>query len=118
MNDYKQVADALKNGADPARLCETCPWGRHCIEPPTMTSEEVEAGKQDAMREDEEKARERQMRGEDPGVPIGMLLSTVMLSGRDTSAQVCPVFALRLKSSDGENIVKGLKVRMQSEVTA
>jgi hypothetical protein len=112
--DYKAVDDALNSGADPAMLCATCPWDRYCVTPPTMTRAEVDQQIAEAQRKDEVEAAARQASGREAGMPVGMLLSALTLAGRDKTALICPVFALRLRSSGGRQIVDGLKERMQS----
>jgi hypothetical protein len=114
VNDYRAVDDALNSGADPAMLCATCPWDRYCVTPPTMTRAEVEKQIAEAKREDEEEAAASRAAGRDAGMPVGMLLSALALGGRDKTALICPVFALRLRSSGGRQIVDRLKERMQS----
>jgi len=41
MSDYTKVSEALAEGVPPAAICSTCPWDRFCIEPPTMTKDDV-----------------------------------------------------------------------------
>ena len=53
------------------------------------------------------------MMGRDEGMPTGSLLTALMFAGKDTSAQVCPVFALRLRSSGGRKIADTFKGLMQ-----
>lgn len=110
---YDQVKKALADGADPAMLCMTCPWDRFCIQPPAMTRQEVDAqikaaGDQDRTEHDRALARGEQP----PGMPVGMLLTALTMAGRDSQAQVCPVFAARLRSSDGRVIVDGIRAQM------
>jgi hypothetical protein len=114
MTDYKPVQDALASGADPAMLCTTCPWDRNCITPPSMTSAEVEAKIKKATDEDMAKAAQARATGQAEAMPVGSLLTALTLGGRDTSAQVCPVFALRLKSSGGRQIAESVRSSMQS----
>jgi hypothetical protein len=99
---YPQVAEALKNGADPNMLCMTCPWDRHCLTPPIMTSAEVEAEIEKAKQEDERRMREAAVSGTDPGLPMGSLVTIMAVGGRDTLAKLCPVLALRLRMPEGE----------------
>ena len=113
MADYRSVTDALASGADPSMLCMTCPWDRFCITPPSMTAEEVRRSLDDAKRKDEEAAEAAKAKGESAGRPVGMLISTIVVAGRDTQAQVCPVFALRLRSADGGTLVAGIRKSMQ-----
>ena len=114
MTDYRQVQEALKAGASPEMLCMTCPWDRYCVTPPSMTSAEVKTQLDEAMAKDKRHADEKKARGEEPGMPVGGLLTALMLSGRDTAAQICPVLAMRLRTSEGRELVDGLKNRMQS----
>jgi hypothetical protein len=99
---YKTVADALTSGADPAMLCQTCPWDRYCITPPTMTSDDIKRMQAEA------EAKERAA-GEKDKMPIGSLLTALVFGGRDTQAELCPVFAVRLKAASGKQISEMLK---------
>lgn len=112
MADYTAVEKALSEGADPALLCGTCPWDRYCITPPTMTKAEVDAKIAEATKKDEEQAREAQARGERGSMPMGTLLTAMTLGGRHMSATVCPVFALRLRSSAGQALAMQTKETM------
>lgn len=114
MADYRAVADALKNGADPAMLCGTCPWDRYCISPPSMTTREVEAKQREAEEKDKARAEEQRRTGQKVDLPVGALLTAVMYSGKDLDAKVCPVFSNRLRSSSGRDIVDSLKNQMQT----
>ncbi|MCU1590055.1 MAG: hypothetical protein JWP11_1311 [Frankiales bacterium] len=114
MNDYAKVQQALAAGAAPAMLCATCPWDRFCLTPPTMTSDEVRAAIDKASAEDERKAHAAEVAGKTPGMPIGMLLTAVTVSGRDTSSTCCPVFSLRLRTSRGREAVDMVKNAMQA----
>ena len=111
MNDYRAVSDALVKGASPAMLCATCPWDRYCISPPQMTRDEVQSRMKEAEAKDlvKEKAGE----GKSSGVPINTILNLVTFASKDLEAMVCPVFALRLRGSDGRSIVDGLKANMK-----
>lgn len=111
MADYDQVSKALASGADPAMLCMTCPWDRYCVQPPAMTRADIDAELAKAKRED------MAQKGPDgPGIPMHTLLTAMTTSGRDNLGQMCPVFALRLRSPDGRTIADGLKATMQAEV--
>lgn len=112
-NDYDAVGKALSTGADPAMLCGMCPWDRHCISPPTMTRADIDSQIADATRKDEQAVAERKAAGQD-AFPVGLLLTTLVVAGRDKSALVCPVFALRLRSSGGRRLADGFKETMQS----
>ena len=114
MSDYSAVKKALTDGAQPAMLCATCPWDRTCIAPPTMTSAEIDAKMAEAAAQDDQKLAEAQTRGQQPALPVGSLLTALTYAGKDTSAQVCPVYALRLRSSGGRRIADTMKAAMQS----
>lgn len=102
---YQQVSDALRNGADPAMLCMTCPWDRNCITPPAMTRAEVEERIAAAEQKD-------QARGE--GLPVHTLMVAAMVGGADTKSSICPVLAMQLRTSEGRGIVDTLKAHMQA----
>lgn len=112
MNDFKRVAEALQQGADPEMLCSTCPWDRHCITPPSMTSEDIEREQAKMKRQDEETAAKMRAEGKDGGMPMGSLLGALMYAGKDTQAGVCPVFSARLRSSEGRMLADLLKKTM------
>ncbi len=113
MSDYSAVQKALTSGADPAMLCATCPWDRTCLAPPTMTTGEIDAKVNEARAEDDKRRAEAQALGKPPDMPVGSLMTALVFAGKDTSAQVCPVFTLRLRSSNGRQIADGLKASMQ-----
>lgn len=112
MSDYEPVKKALSSGLDPAMLCQTCPWDRNCITPPTMTSGEVEKRLADAQAKDEEEMKAAQARGEQR-MPVASLVTALTFGARDTQAQVCPVFALRLRSGGGRRIADDIRASMQ-----
>lgn len=114
MSDYQAVTRALEDGADPGMLCTTCPWDRICIIPPVMTSAEIDQEVKKATEKDRAEMTRARLLGEDPGIPAGSLLTVLMIAGQDTSAQVCPVFALRLRSSGGRKTADSLKAAMQA----
>jgi hypothetical protein len=41
-------------------------------------------------------------------------MTALIYGGRDTSGQLCPVFALRLRSGDGRKIADQVRSAMQS----
>jgi hypothetical protein len=109
MTDYKPVQDALASGAEPAMLCATCPWDRSCVTPPVMTRADIDSQIAEAAAADK-RAMAEQGAGK---MPVGSLLTALMFGGRDTAAQVCPVFALRLKSGAGRGIADSVRSLMQ-----
>jgi len=111
MSNYKTVTDALAGGADSALLCQTCPWDRYCITPPSMTRSEVDAQVAEAKARDDEAAEKAKANGE-TSMPMGSLLMTLMVGAADTQAQICPVFANRLRSSAGRTLVDSVRSQM------
>lgn len=115
MTDYEPVKKALSEGLDPSMLCQTCPWDRPCITPPAMTAAEVKAHLDKAAREDEARLARTGGGGADSCLSAiaGTLMTAMAYGGKDTAAQVCPVFALRLRSSAGRGIADSLRESMQ-----
>ena len=114
MSDYQAVQKALADAAQPSMLCATCPWDRNCVTPPTMTKAEIEAQIEKASREDQAKADAAKFIGGEVPMPVGSLMTALIYGGRDTSGQLCPVFALRLRSGDGRKIADQVRSAMQS----
>lgn len=114
MSDYHKVQEALERGVEPAMLCATCPWDRYCIQPPTITKDEIDKQMEEATRKDKETAERARIEGKEAGMPVGLLMAAMVYSGKDTSASICPVFAVRLRSNVGRTIVDNLKGSMQS----
>lgn len=111
-NDYSRVRDALKDGADPEMLCATCPWDRLCIEPPTVTDDDYKRQMDEARAKDDEKAAEAKANGEEVGMPVGMLITAVSVGGRVDSSTLCPVFSIKIRTSEGRAISDLLKNHM------
>jgi hypothetical protein len=109
VSDYQAVAKALAEGAQPAMLCATCPWDRNCVNPPEMTSGEVEQQIREAVAKDE-----AAMRADPAKVPAGTLLTALFMAGKDTAIQACPVLGVRLRSADGRGIADLVRNAMQS----
>lgn len=103
MTDYKQVAEALKKGTDPDNLCMTCPWDRFCIMPPAMSSADIEDKIKEAQVKDNEKDPDHK------GLPFGMMLTALLVAGKDVTSEVCPVLSLRLRTQAGRVISDSLK---------
>lgn len=114
MSDYDRVAKALEEGADPSMLCMTCPWDRYCVKPPTMTSEEVKSKLEEARTKDREEAESNPEGSEKPKAPIGTLITALVMGGKDKTAEICPVLAMRLRSPEGRGVVDTLKAHMQT----
>jgi len=116
MTSYESVSKALSDGLDPAMLCQTCPWDRPCITPPTMTRTEIDAAMEKAARDDQARIADAELSGERlsaTAAVAGTLMTAVAYGGRDTAAHICPVFALRLRSSAGRGIADSLRRSMQ-----
>lgn len=113
MSDYSKVEQSLTEGADPAMLCTTCPWDRYCVTPPPMTKADVDKAMGDAKAKDDEQLAEARAAGKEPGMPVGMLVTAMVMGGRHQQAAICPVYALRLRSSRGRDLVDQVKAAMQ-----
>ena len=111
--DYTTVSETLAKGADPAMLCTTCPWDRICITPPTMTRADVDARIAEASQQDDAKASAARAMGAPPPMPGATLMTALVYAGKDITAQVCPVFVLRLRSSSGRKIADSVRASMQ-----
>jgi len=96
------------------------PWDRYCVSPPTMTSQEVQARLAEARQQDDEARAVAMTTADsgDPAFPMRTLLTAMTLGGRDRTAPMCPVFALRLRSSNGRAVVDHLKAYMQDDARA
>lgn len=116
MSDYQAVQKALAEGREPSMLCTTCPWDRSCLNPPTMTKAEVDAVIEKAQQDDVLRSANARLKGKPMAgleASAGLLVTAVAYGGRDLSAHICPVLALRLRSSSGREIADGLKSSMQ-----
>lgn len=109
MTDYMPVKDALAAGTPPELVCAACPWDRLCITPPTMTSGDIDR----QIKEAEEKDSARP--GAENKMPVAMLMTAIALGGKDTAAQLCPVFALKLRGPEGREIADTLRSSMRGE---
>ena len=56
MSSYEQVTKELAKGTEPAVLCATCPWDRNCVNPPSVSTADVEKAVEGAAAQDELKA--------------------------------------------------------------
>lgn len=112
MTDYKPVKDALAAGTPPELVCAACPWDRRCITPPSMTSGDIERQMEEAKRQDEQRANENPASNR---MPLGTLMTAMMLGGRDTAAQLCPVFSLKLRAPEGRQIADGIRAQMRGD---
>lgn len=100
---YNEVQEALVKGADPAMLCMTCPWDRNCVTPPAMTYAQVSQQMKDAQARDK---REKSA--------THTLIAIATIGSSHLTAMVCPVFALRLRSSAGRDLADTVKQGMQN----
>lgn len=113
MSDYSTVKQVLAGGAPAAMLCATCPWDRSCVSPPTMTSAQVDAEIEKATATDLQRQDAAIAAGGTAPMPTVTLVMAAVYAGKDTSAQVCPVFALRLRSGSGRGIADSIRATMQ-----
>lgn len=111
LSDYSAVKKALSEGTPPQMLCMTCPWDRNCVNPPAMTSAEIDAQLKDATEKDKLAA------AEDPSgqrMPVGTLMAALVYAGKDTAIDACPVLGLRLRSGDGRKLADKIRADMQA----
>lgn len=101
---YEPVKKAMQAGTPLELICAACPWDRLCITPPSMTSADIE----EAMN----KAEANDARPGEKGARL--LMTALIMAGRDTQAQVCPVFAVRLKSPEGRQLADMIRSSMQA----
>ena len=109
MSDYKPVKDALAAGTPPELVCAACPWDRLCITPPTMTAGDIDRQIKEAEQKDMEHPDAQNK------MPVGLLMTTLLFAGKDTAAQLCPVFALKLRGPEGRLIADTLRTSMRGE---
>jgi hypothetical protein len=103
MSSYEPVKKAMAAGTPLELICASCPWDRLCVQPPTMTSAEVEQLIAAADAKD---------RARDPnGLPAGLMMTTVMLAGKDGCGAMCPVFSARLRSD--RQVADGIRNAMR-----
>lgn len=109
MSDYNAVNEAMKAGTPHELICAACPWDRLCITPPSMTAADIERITKEAEAKD--------MQRPDAGsrVPAGLLMTTLIFAGKDTAAQLCPVFALKLRGPEGRELADNMRNWMRGE---
>lgn len=112
MSDYQPVKNAMEAGTPPELICASCPWDRLCITPPQMTGADVQRHIDKAKREDAERDPEQR------GMPMGTLMTTLLFAGKDTNAQLCPVFSLKLRSPEGRQVADMLRAEMRGEAAS
>jgi len=105
---YDAVKKSMSAGTPHELICAACPWDRLCIQPPSMTSAEVEQHMADAEAKDAAKATEGGQ-----GMPMVTLMTALAYAGKDTAAQICPVFAVRLRGPEGRQIADGVRKSMR-----
>ena len=86
--------------------CVSCTWNKFCVEPPSMTKEEVDKKIEEAKSEVREK-------GGAEGEMFAGLLSTMMYTGKDSECPACPVFIKRLRESP--DLANHIKEYMKSK---
>jgi len=109
LSDYTPVKNAMEAGTPPELICAACPWDRLCITPPQMTSGDIDR----LIKEAEEKDMQRP--GAADRMPVGMLMTALTFGGKDTAGQLCPVFALKLRSPEGREVADGIRKSMRGE---
>lgn len=100
------VSDQLKRGIQPELLCATCPWDRLCVTPPRMSPEEVAAKMAEA-------ANKAQAPGANGSQVLGEIMVTALAyGGRASTAELCPVLALRMRGAEGRAVNDLVRERM------
>lgn len=89
----------LLNAANEVLECKDCSWNKFCIEPPTMSKEEVDRTIKNAENEGKED-------------PMSSIMAMLFFGGKERQCNVCPVFANRLKTS--EKLVRAIKDIMKN----
>lgn len=103
---HESAKKELAAGTPAEVICATCPWDRLCVEPPALTPEQVKQQIAEAEATD---------KTERPGaMPMGALMTALVIGGRDTSGKMCPVFSLRLRGPDGRTIADGIRNTMRT----
>lgn len=105
---HEQAKASLEAGEPAELICATCPWDRLCVEPPTISAQEISRKLDEAIAKDTNR---------DPGhtgMPVTSLLTAITWAGKDTAGKLCPVFALRLSGPDGRAVADGLRSTMRA----
>ncbi len=104
---HYQARTELQRGTAPELICGTCPWDRLCVEPPSMSSREIDR----AIHEAEVKDGARDPLGQK--VPVQMLMTALIYAGKDLSGKLCPVFVARLRGPSGRRLADEMRATMQ-----
>ena len=97
----------IQNSITQQAECLACPWNKQCVQPPTMTEEQVKAeigldkNPDNESREDAEKSLFKGM------------LGAMIFAGKDKEAPVCPIFANALRA--GPELTQKIKGIMQGK---
>lgn len=105
---HKQAKHELERGTPAEVICATCPWDRLCVEPPAMSTTEIERAMSEAQAKDSARDPAEQK------MPVGTLLTAILYAGRDSSGSLCPVFALRLRGPDGRQVADSIRTTMRT----
>lgn len=110
MSTYTDVTQALDRGVEPKELCSTCPWDRHCVNPPTVSRAEVEAKTAPPAGLDAEDA------GQATKALVRGLLDLVIYVGKDRQLEACPVLAAELAGPGGCALHDAVRTHMTTGV--
>ena len=113
MNDFKRVSEALQTGVEPKDICSTCPWDRLCIEPPVMSRADIEKEIAQSKATEEEERKKAAAEGRPQATHVGSLLTALLFTHKDIDAPMCPVFSVRLRSSEGRNLADLIRSTMK-----
>jgi len=105
---HQQARTELAAGTPAEAICATCPWDRLCVQPPTMSTAEIDRRIADAEAKD---------RAKDPfgqQMPATTLMTALVYAGKDSTGTMCPVFTSRLTGPDGRNVADLIRHTMRS----
>jgi len=85
--DEKVLQKSKIEANNPKKImsCKSCPWHKFCIEPPSMTEEEIK----EKLEEIKEESKD----------PFASLMGAMMFGGKDQECSACPIFIQRLRTS-------------------
>jgi hypothetical protein len=77
-----------------------------------MTKDQIE--REQARQREQSEAQMREDPKGGAGAIMGALLTSILYAGKDTSAQVCPVLVVRMRSSEGRAIADSVRAQMKA----
>jgi len=96
--EFVQKPEVEENEHKKITSCKDCPWHKMCIEPPSMTEEEIKQKLGDLEKEAKD--------------PFASLMGAMIFGGKDRECLACPIFTQRLQESP--KLAQKIKEIMQS----